>query len=91
MTTKLRAQFDGKTLVPLEPVDLPTGQVFEVEVREEAPPNEMRPGSPQAILRAIAQPPHLSKEDVDELERVIRESELPARHEAIFDEPAGNP
>ena len=65
MTTKLRAQFDGKTLVPLEPVDLPLGQVFDVEVHEAFPTNQVRPGSPQAILHAIAQPPHLTKDDVD--------------------------
>ena len=85
MTTKLRAQFDGKTLVPLDPVDLPTGQVLDIEVREATSANDVRPGSPQAILRALAQPPHLSKEDVDELERVIRENELPSRTEGSFD------
>jgi hypothetical protein len=91
MTTKLRAQFDGKALVPLEPVDLPMGQVFDLELRETSSAGDMRPGSPQAILRAIAQPPHLAKEDADEFERVIRENELPARDGGIFDEPSKQP
>lgn len=91
MTTKLRAQFDGKTLVPLDPVDLPIGQVLDIEVNDISSPQHMRPGSAQAILQAIAQPPHLSKEDVDELERAIRENELPARNEGIFDDAPDQP
>ena len=92
MTTKLRAQFDGKTLVPLDPVDLPIGQVFDLELHEtRSSEDDTRRGSPQAILRAIAQPPHLTKEDVDDLERVIRENELPAQDGQIFNEPSKQP
>ena len=32
MTTKLRARFDGRTLVPEEPVELPTDCVLEIAV-----------------------------------------------------------
>jgi hypothetical protein len=32
--TILRARFDGRVLVPEEPVDLPRGPVLEVQVRE---------------------------------------------------------
>ncbi len=29
----LRARFDGRVLVPMEPVDLPTGQLLELQVK----------------------------------------------------------
>ena len=32
MTTTIKARFDGKVLVPEEPVDLPTGCVLDVQV-----------------------------------------------------------
>jgi hypothetical protein len=32
MTTSLRVRFDGKVLVPQEPVDLPTGQDLDIQV-----------------------------------------------------------
>jgi len=32
--TTLRAHFDGQVLVPDEPVNLPQGQAYEVELRE---------------------------------------------------------
>jgi hypothetical protein len=34
MTTTLRARFDGKVLIPEEPVDLPTDRVLEVRVED---------------------------------------------------------
>ena len=33
MTTRLRAHFDGKVIVPDEPVNLPTGQQLIVDLR----------------------------------------------------------
>jgi hypothetical protein len=47
-----------------------------------------RPGSPQAILWAMSQPPHLKPEDVDELERAIEEGKLPVNWESIFEDDA---
>ena len=43
-------------------------------------------GSPQAVLEALRQPPHLSKEDVDALEESIRAGELPSRDRRLFEE-----
>jgi hypothetical protein len=87
MITRFRAQFDGKTLVPLEPVDLPTGHVLELEVREVEMIGGLPRGSPQLILRVLDSLPKLTREDVEELERAIRENELPAQDERSFDEP----
>ena len=83
MTTKLRAQFDGKTLVPLEPVDLPIGQVLDIEVSEG---DNSSPGSPEWVLRIMDSLPKLAPEDLAELERTIEEGQRPASYKSIFDE-----
>lgn len=36
--TILKAHFDGKVIVPEEPVDLPTGRILEVRVEPVEPP-----------------------------------------------------
>ena len=85
--TRLRARFDGKVLVPVEPVDLPRGQILNVEIEveaEEADETRPAPGTPAAILEAVRQSPHVDPEIVDELERVIEESMLPARFDSPF-------
>lgn len=38
------------------------------------------PGSPQAVLDAMRAEPHLSKEDVDELDRAIQEGKRPVSY-----------
>ncbi len=43
------------------------------------------PGSAKAVLRAMHEPPHLSGEDVDELERIIAAGKLPVRREGVFE------
>ena len=82
----LRARFDGKVLIPIGPVDLPTGRVLEIEVTD---PAEPAPGSPLALLRAMDAPPHLTQEDVDALNRSIEEGKLPVREGGVFDETTG--
>lgn len=90
MTTKLRVKFDGKTLIPTGPVDLPMGEELEIEVRDTTAKTDSKAllGSAKSILQALAQPPHLSKEDVEELEHAITESHLPLADGRIFDEGA---
>jgi predicted DNA-binding antitoxin AbrB/MazE fold protein len=83
MTTKLRAQFDGKTLVPLEPVDLPVGQILDIEVSEAG---GLPPGSPELVLRIMDSLPKLAPEDIAELERAIEDGQRPATYDSIFDE-----
>ncbi|MGH9846743.1 MAG: hypothetical protein ACREEM_49215 [Blastocatellia bacterium] len=48
----------------------------------------LRPGSPQAVLWAMSQPPHLNPADVDELERVIKEGQIPINWEPLFEDSA---
>jgi predicted DNA-binding antitoxin AbrB/MazE fold protein len=83
MTTKFRAQFDGKALIPLDPVDLPTGQILEIEAQEV---EGLRRGSPELLLKVMRELPKLTKEDTDELERMIEEGKLPVRYDGIFDD-----
>jgi hypothetical protein len=80
--TRIRAQFDGKVLIPTEPVDLPTDRVFEIEVRDEEPPV----GSPAAILKVMRSPPHVSPDIVDELERAIEDGRMPPTEGGIFND-----
>jgi hypothetical protein len=47
--------------------------------------NGMASGSSPTILRAVREPPHLSDEDVDELELAIVASREPMRAEGVFD------
>lgn len=65
---RIRAHFDGKVIVPDEPVNLPPGVTVEITILSGIEP---RRGSPAAVLRAPRKPPHLSKEDTAELERAI--------------------
>jgi hypothetical protein len=83
MTTKFRAQFDGKALIPLDPVDLPTGQILEIEAQEI---EEMRRGSPELLLKVMHEPPHVSREAVDEMERMFEEGKMPVRYNGVFDD-----
>ena len=43
MTTTLRVHFDGKVLVPEEPVDLPVGESMEVQLVPETDADRQRP------------------------------------------------
>jgi hypothetical protein len=83
MTTKLRAHFDGKALIPLDPVDLPTGLVLEIEVHEET---GLRKGSPELLLKLMRELPPVSPEAIDEMERMIEEGKLPVRYDGVFDD-----
>jgi hypothetical protein len=83
MTTKFRAQFDGKALIPLDPVDLPTGSVLEIEAHETT---DLRRGSPEALLKLMQELPPVSPEAIDEMERMIEEGQMPVRYEGVFDD-----
>ena len=88
MTTKLRAHFDGRVLVPEEPVDLPIGQSVEIRVGRATHESGGAPGTPPAVLAAARSEPHVSSEDVAELERTIAYSKLPPGHGVDFDRDA---
>lgn len=46
---------------------------------------EGRRGSPQEIRKALLALPRVSREDVEELQRLIREAKSPAPEGGIFD------
>ena len=55
------------------------------DVPAESSHGEAPPGSPAAVLRAMREPPHLSAEEVDELEKMIAAGKLPVRQQGVFD------
>src|SRR5688572_23079382 len=69
---RFRARFDGAVIIPLEPVNLPTGRTLELEVEVLDTANPLK-GSPAAILNVMRQLPRVAAEDVDEMERLIEE------------------
>ena len=77
----------GRTIELEEPLPYPEGQPVSVSVEPLTTPPHL--GSPAAIRQAMREPPHLSGDDVDELERAIEEGKLPVRQESVFDEREG--
>ena len=73
----------GKTIELEEPLPYPEGQPVNVSV--EPLVGKPRLGSPVAIRQVMHEPPHLTWEDVDELERAVEESKLPVNQESVFD------
>lgn len=51
MTTHFRAHFDGKAIIPDEPVDFPQGATLEVQVKME---NEKEPQQGERPLKQLA-------------------------------------
>jgi hypothetical protein len=74
----------GKTIELDEPLPVPDGQAVTVSIG--LTPAAHAPGSPAAILEALAQLPHIDPEAVDELERAIQDTKRPASYEGVFDE-----
>jgi hypothetical protein len=81
MTTKFKARFDENALVPLGPVILPQDEILDIEVLPTT-----ASGSAARILRAMHEEPHVSSEDVKELERLIDQGKLPVRYDGAFDD-----
>lgn len=74
----------GKTIELEEFLPYPEGQPVNVSV--EPLVEQLQPGSPAAIRQVMHKPPHLSQEDVDELERAIELGKLPVHPESVFDD-----
>jgi hypothetical protein len=85
MTTKLRVHFDGRVLVPEEPVDLPIGESVEIQVGVATHESDGLPGTPSAVLAAALSEPHVSGDDVAELERTIANSKMSPANGIDFD------
>jgi hypothetical protein len=81
----LKARFDGAVLIPLDPVDLPTDRVLEIDVREETLIDGLPRGSPALLLRAMHDLPHLQPGDIEALEQAIEEGKMPVRYDGVFD------
>ena len=73
----------GKTIELEESLPFPEGQLISIHVKPLTKP--LQPGSPEAIRQVMHEPPHLKREDVDELERVIEEGKLSVVQEGLFD------
>lgn len=46
----------------------------------------LQAGSPAAIQQAMHEPPHLTREDVNELEQAIAAGQLPVHDSGVFDD-----
>jgi hypothetical protein len=79
----VRARFDGKTFVPIDPVDLPKDQIVDLEVR---PATELRRGSAELLRQLMRELPPVDKETMEEFRRVLEEGKLPVRDEPTFDD-----
>ncbi len=62
-----------------------------VGTRVEVRPLPLEPGSPDAVLAAMAAEPHVTAEDVAELEKAIAEGQRPPSHIDPFAENASGP
>ena len=79
--TRIRARFDGKVFIPVEPVYLAPSQLLELDMREVSEPVN---GSPVRLLRAMDEPPFLEPGDRQSLERAIEKGKLPVQYDPVF-------
>lgn len=89
--TSFRARFDGKVLIPEDSLDLPTDRLLEVHVNDARLVGEggdaLRAGSPAALLEVMRSFIPIPREDLDELNRLIGEGQMPVDFRGVFDEP----
>jgi hypothetical protein len=73
----------GKTIELEEQLPYPEGQPVSISVEplEEKPQLDL----PAVVRQIMHEPPHLTWEDVDELERAIEEGKLPVYQGGVFD------
>jgi hypothetical protein len=77
----------GKIIELEELLPYPEGQLITVAVEPDT--EQLHRGSPTAIRQVMHEPPHLSWEEVDELERAIEAGKLPVHQESVFDQVNG--
>jgi hypothetical protein len=73
----------GKIIEPEEALPYSDGQAVSVSVEALHP--DLQPGSVAAILKVVRSLPDLNPDDVDELERLIRQGRLPVRMQGEFE------
>lgn len=77
---------NGKSIELDEPLPFPDGKRLTVNVEPELDVDELPLGSPARILKAMREPPHITKEDTDELLRLIDEDKRPPNDRGCFDD-----
>ena len=77
----VRARFDGKVFVPIDPVQIATDQIVELEVRAEVTP---RKGSGAALREIMRRMPKLQPGDAAALEESIAAGKRRMRFEDPF-------
>ena len=83
----LQVRFDGKVLIPLVPVDLPTDRLLQVDVREaDSPPL----GSPERIKKMLESLPPLEPGDAAAMMQEINAAKQAADYRGIFDHESGS-
>jgi hypothetical protein len=73
----------GKIIELEEALPYSDGQAVSVSVEALHP--DLQPGSVAAILKVVRSLPDLNPDDVDELERLIRQGRLPVRMQSEFE------
>jgi hypothetical protein len=73
----------GRIIELDEPLPYREGQPVTVSIEPFHP--EPQPGSPQAILKVLQSLPQIKIEDVDEMEQLIRQGNLPVRMQGEFE------
>lgn len=78
----VRARFDGKAFVPIDPVQMVKDQIVELEVRPEGTP---RKGSGALLREVMRRIPKLQPGDAAALEASIEAGKRPMRFDNPFD------
>jgi hypothetical protein len=73
----------GKIIELEETLPYSDGQAVSVSVEALRP--DLQPGSAPAILKVMRRLPDLNPDDIDELERLIRQGRLPVRMQGEFE------
>lgn len=76
----------GRIIELNEALPYTEGCLVNVNVIVEPEDSPFQAGSPTAIRRAMHEPPHVTKEDVDELEQAIIADQLPVQDRSVFDD-----
>ena len=77
----VRARFDGKVFVPIDPVQMAKDQIVELDVRAEAVP---RKGSGALLREVMRHMPKLKPGDAAALEASMEAGKRPMRFEDPF-------
>jgi hypothetical protein len=83
MTTNLKVRYDGKNLIPLEPVDLPVDSEWQIDVREYGVPASE---SARRLLEAIWSLPKLDEASMDKFDQALFDARVYGKIGGVFDD-----